>query len=192
MDRAATLVKDDRGSTLVEFAIVLPILVVFAVGIYDFSSAFNEKQRIAQAAQVGAVIAGAQPMSDIQTANGSPNSLQPVVTAVFNSLASSGVLPKANTGLCKMPPPVPTQVPSTLTWVYTIDGCGLTSDELVITINRGLVVAGSPATVDTVVTVTFPYHWQLFGRVIQLIVPGPNAYSARVLVTESATVHNQT
>ena len=40
-----------QGSSLLEFAITLPLLVVFVVGIYDFSGAFNQKQKIAQAAQ---------------------------------------------------------------------------------------------------------------------------------------------
>ena len=45
------LLHDVRGSALLEFAITLPLLVVFVVGIYDFSGAFNQKQKIAQAAQ---------------------------------------------------------------------------------------------------------------------------------------------
>src|SRR5450755_3143018 len=53
-----SLLKDVRGSALVEFAITLPLLVVFVVGIYDFSGAFNQKQKIAQAAQEGAIVAG--------------------------------------------------------------------------------------------------------------------------------------
>jgi len=52
--------KRSEGSALLEFAIVLPLLVVFIVGIYDFSGAFNEKQKIGHAAQEGAVAAGAQ------------------------------------------------------------------------------------------------------------------------------------
>ncbi len=59
------MLEDARGSALLEFAITLPLLVVFVVGIYDFSGAFNQKQKIEQAAQEGAIIAGAQPMSDI-------------------------------------------------------------------------------------------------------------------------------
>src|ERR1700719_5162280 len=83
----ATRLKGDRGSAILEFAISLPLLVVFVVGIYDFSGAFNQKQKIEQAAQEGAIIAGAQPTSDIEPiANSNPNSLQPIVTAVVNSL----------------------------------------------------------------------------------------------------------
>ena len=67
-----SLLRDEQGSALLEFAITLPLLVVFVVGIYDFSGAFNQKQKIEQAAQEGAIIAGAQPMSDIQRAANGP------------------------------------------------------------------------------------------------------------------------
>jgi Flp pilus assembly protein TadG len=182
--RAVSLLKEEQGSALLEFAITLPLLVVFVVGIYDFSGAFNQKQKIAQATQEGAIIAGAQPMSDIQTTTGNPDSLQPVVTAIVNSLAGSGVLPNATCG------PYIVSQPAPLSWTYTISGCSSTSDNLVITINRGLASASvSPAVVGTVVTVTYPYHWR-FNSVIQLLIPGAN-YAAITQLTESATVHNQ-
>ena len=184
------VLKDERGAAILEFAIALPLLVVFIVGIFDFSGAFNQKQKIEQAAQEGAIVAGAQPMSDIQSTNGNPDSLQPVVTAVFNSLAGSGVLPSANTGTCITPPPAPTQ--SGLTWTYTISGCssGYLGDKLVITINRGWVSApGPPLSVGTMVTIVYPNHWR-FNSVIQLLFPGAS-YAATTQVTENATVHNQ-
>jgi Flp pilus assembly protein TadG len=180
---AIRLVKDERGAALLEFAIVLPLLVVFVVGIFDFSGAFNQKQKIEQAAQEGAIVAGAQPMSDIQTGTGNPDSLQPVVNAVFNSLVGSGVLP---TGTCT--PPGTASGPTGLAWTYTISGC---PDSLVITINRGWVSPPGPQlAVGTTVTVTYPYHWR-FNSVIQLLFPGSSSYAATTQVTESATVHNQ-
>jgi hypothetical protein len=190
---ALDLLKDEQGSSLLEFAIVVPLLVVFVVGIYDFSAAFNQKQKIEQAAQEGAIVAGAQPMGDIAIPPPpGPSSLLPVVNAIFNSLAGSGVLPNANTGTCKMPPPVPTQ--AALAWTYTVPGCSsaFAGDNLAITINRGQVSAGGPpVAVETVVSVTYPYHWR-FGSVIQLLFPpGPNGYAAPAQITESATVHNQ-
>lgn len=186
------LVTVELGSALVEFAITLPLLAVFVVGIYDFSGAFNQKQKIGQAAQEGAIVAGAQPMSDIAAVTANPDSLQPAVTAVFNSLAASRVLPNAGAS-CTQPFPAPTPpTPPSLTWIYTISGCSTTyaGDNLVITINRGWVSAGSPVAVGTSVQVVYPYHWR-FGSVIQLLFPGPNGYSAPTQVTESATVHNQ-
>src|ERR1700730_15775692 len=177
------LLRETEGSALLEFAIVLPLLMVFIVGIFDFSGAFNQKQKIEQAAQEGAIIAGAQPMSDIASGTGNPDSLQPVVTAVFNSLAASGVVPK---GTCA-PPVTPTHSGPNLKWKYTITPC---PDDLVITIDRGWVSAsGSPVAVGTTVQVTYPYHWR-FNSVIQLLFPGA-AYAATTNLTESATVQNQ-
>src|ERR1700685_4355340 len=105
--RVADLLRGAEGSSLLEFAITLPLLVVFVVGIYDFSGAFNEKQKIEQAAQEGAILAGAQPMTDIAVNSSgtptNPSSLLAVVAAVFNALAGSGVLPNANRGSCVPP-----------------------------------------------------------------------------------------
>src|ERR1700691_3345212 len=197
------LSSDSRGAALLEFAVALPLLVVFVVGIYDFSGAFNQKQKIEQAAQEGAIIAGAQPMGDIQPSGSptSPPSLLPVVTAVFNSLAASGILQSETT--CTPPGTVagPGTGTASLTWSYTIAGCSPppNSDSLVITINRGCVcgscgsgacASGPPYAVGTVVTVQFPYHWR-FGSALQLLFPGPNSYSTPTTLTESATVHNQ-
>lgn len=178
----------DHGSALLEFAVSLPLLVVFLVGIYDFSGAFNEKQKIEHAAQEGAIIAGAQPTSDIQTTNPNPDSLQPVVTAIFNSLASSKVLPLAGQGDCKAP--VEGTLVSGVKWSYTINDC---PETLTIIIDRGWVpgvaLGGTVTTVGTSVTVSYPYRWR-FNSVIQLLVPGAN-YAATTNLSETASVHNQ-
>src|ERR1700674_4756989 len=109
---AVSLLREAQGAALLEFAITLPLLVVFVVGIFDFSGAYNQTQKIEQAAQEGAIIAGAQPMSDIASSNTNPDSLQPVVTAVFNSLAASGVVTK---GTCA-PPGTAAHSGSNLKW----------------------------------------------------------------------------
>ena len=182
-----SLLKEVQGAALLEFAIVLPLLMVFVVGIFDFSGAFDQKQKIEQAAQEGAIIAGAQPMSDIASGTGNPDSLQPVVSAVFNSLAASGVLPKGTCG----PPATPAHAGSNLRWTYKITGC---PDDLVIVIDRGWVSPSGASTsatvaVGTIVKVTYPYRWR-FNSVIQLLFPGAG-YAAITNLTESATVHNQ-
>ena len=132
---AVGALKGDQGSAILEFAIVLPLLVVFVVGIYDFSAAFNQKQKIEQAAQEGAIIAGAQPMSDIQPSS-NPASLLPVVAAVVNSLSGSGVVANGTCGAHLRAP-----VRTGLAWTYTISGCSgsYLTDSLVIVINRGWV-----------------------------------------------------
>jgi TadE-like protein len=188
-DRVLTLLRDASGSALLEFAIVLPLLVVFVVGIYDFSGAFNQKQKMEQAAQEGAILAGAQPMSDIATTTDDPDSLHPVVIAVFNSLVGSGVVPS---GTCT--PPGTASGPIGLAWTYRISGCSSAypADTLVVRINRGWVpaVAGTTKTVGTRLTVIYPYHWR-FNRVIQLLFPGSSSYRATTRISETATTHNQ-
>jgi Flp pilus assembly protein TadG len=180
-----SLLLDEGGAAILEFAIALPLLVLFVVGIYDFSGAFNQKLKMEQAAQGGAIFAGTQPTSDITSGNGNPDSLQAVVAAVFNSLAGSGVLPNANQGTCVLPvAPGPV---NGLTWTYTISGCNSAytiNNDLIIVINRAS-VSGSPAALCTLVTVTYPYHWRFYS-VIQSL------FSANFsTLSESATVHNQ-
>jgi Flp pilus assembly protein TadG len=191
-----------EASAIVEFAITLPLLVVFVVGIYDFSGAFDQKLKIDQAAQEGAILAGSQPTTDVESGgpfgNSNPDSLQAVVTAVFNSLAASGVLTNANNGTCK--PSQAVVVGQTgLTWPYQISGCSTafpTTDILQITINRAVIVniAGTTTTpasavIGTSVNVQYPYHWR-FNSVIQLLFPGAS-YAGTTPINETATVHNQ-
>jgi Flp pilus assembly protein TadG len=192
-----------EASAIVEFAITLPLLVVFVVGIYDFSGAFDQKLKVDQAAQEGAIIAGSQPTTDVQptSATGSnPDSLQAVVAAIFNSLAASGVLVNANNGTCTPPGTASGPASGALTWTYKISGCsnfsGPTPDLLQITINRAVVVdiAGTTTTpaaaiIGTSVNVQYPYHWR-FNSVIQLLLPGAS-YAAVTQINETATVHNQ-
>jgi Flp pilus assembly protein TadG len=177
--------RDAQGAALLEFAISLPLLVVFVVGIYDFSGAFNEKQKIEQAAQEGVILAGAQPMSDIDHSNGNPGSLQQVVAAVFKSLDGNHVV--AQGGTCT-PAAATVTMTGYLEWTYTIHGC---PDDLTVRINRGWVPqpVTSPSSVGTLMTVIYPYHWR-FNSVIQLLIPGAT-YSATTFLTETVKVHNQ-
>ena len=177
--------KGDTGSALLEFALVLPLLVVFIVGIYDFSGAYNQKEKIEHAAQAGASIAAGQPTGDMDSAN--PDSLQPALIVAFNSLAADKVLPLANQGTCS--PSAATVTSASVTWTYTISGCSNFADVLVITIDRGVVAGGPPASVSTSVTVSFPYHWR-FNSVIQLLIPGAS-YAAVTDLRQTAIVHSQ-
>jgi Flp pilus assembly protein TadG len=181
--------KENGGSSLLEFAITLPLLVVFVVGIYDFSGAFNQKQKLEHAAHEGAIIAGAQPTSDIETTNADPESLHPVVAVVFNSLAAAGgVVPNANQGTCTAVNAVPAKT-GALQWTYAVNGC---PDAVSILINRAWVPPGvtdSTTSIGTLLTVSYPYHWR-FNSVIQLLFPGAN-YSATTFLSETAKVHNQ-
>jgi len=49
--------RRDDGSALVEFAFAAPVLLFLAIGAFDFGMAFQQKHRLASAAQAGAQIA---------------------------------------------------------------------------------------------------------------------------------------
>jgi Flp pilus assembly protein TadG len=49
--------RNDRGAVAVEFALILPILVVLVFGIIDFGRAFNAQVTLSQAAREGARLA---------------------------------------------------------------------------------------------------------------------------------------
>lgn len=183
--------RQTEGSALVEFAISVPLLVVFVVGIYDFSGAYNQKQKIEHATQAGAMLAAAQPTGDMDPAVPDPQSLQPVLNVILNSLAADAVLPLANQGSCAVPLQPPSAVTnSQLQWTYTVKGCSADpADNLIIVIDRGVVAAGPPATVSTSVTVSFPYHWR-FNSVIQVLLPGAS-YAAVTDLRETSVVHHQ-
>lgn len=51
MDFAKPLFRDERGTSMVELALVAPILAVLTIGMIDLSNGFSEKLRLEQAAQ---------------------------------------------------------------------------------------------------------------------------------------------
>src|ERR1700730_15850666 len=64
-NRAKECWSGECAAQLVEFAVSLPLLVVFVVGIFDFSGAFTLKQKLANAAWEGARVAAADPATDL-------------------------------------------------------------------------------------------------------------------------------
>src|SRR5215468_10528740 len=76
------ILKGDRGAQILEFALVLPLLVVFVVAIYDFGQAFNVKEKLNFAAKDGARFGAAQPTNDLtQTAPVSVTAIRDLVDA---------------------------------------------------------------------------------------------------------------
>jgi Flp pilus assembly protein TadG len=189
--------RDDRAAQLVEFAVSLPLLVVFVVGIFDFSNAFTLKQKLTNAARDGARVAAADPANDLQ----SPSTAVPVSVAdafqdvdnylIANHINDCGITPSTS--------------PVGLTWTSTASGsgCGLT-----IIINRGYyfspVAATQPANVNcqppplgggatqtaiigTCVSIQYTYPWR-FGKVASLL---GSAASLPTQVTAAAVAMNE-
>jgi Flp pilus assembly protein TadG len=177
---------DEGASQIVEFALSLPLLVLFVVGIFDFSSAISLKQKLTNAAREGARVAASDPANDIATAS-VPASVADAFWVVDNYLLSE------NIGDCTLNSSLPTKTAGTLTWVSTATGapCGPTSG-LILKINRGYItpVTINGATVNVVgtqVSLQYPYTWQ-FGGVSGLF--GGRFIGPTSIIT-TATTYNE-
>jgi hypothetical protein len=69
--------RGNEGAEILEFAISLPLLIVVAVGVFDFGSAFTVKQKVGNIALQGARVASNQPTTDLSlnAACGAPASI---------------------------------------------------------------------------------------------------------------------
>jgi Flp pilus assembly protein TadG len=174
---------DDYGSQIVEFALALPLLVFFVVGIFDFSGAISLKQKLSNAAREGARVAAADPANDLSASV--PASVWDAFWVVDNYLASEKI---NDCGLAKVT--TPTQ--SKLTWTYSATGSGCPGTGVTLTINRGWVTTvgnGSKAVllIETQVTLTYAYKWQ-FNNVAGLL---GQKFSGPTSFTTSATAFNE-
>jgi Flp pilus assembly protein TadG len=171
-----------EGAQLVELAVILPLLMVIIVGIFDFSQAFNLKQRLGVAALQGARIGSSEPTADLTQAT--PTS----VTAIRDVVDT--YLRRADISDCALKTAVPVNGPP-LTWTYTV---ACTSGSFTLTIQRDdafpVTVSGvTEYVVYTRVMISYPYQW-LFNRVIQVLVPGAS-YAGVSQLTTTAIVPNQ-
>ncbi len=66
----SSILADDRAAQIVEFAVSLPLLVVFVVGIFDFSNAFTLKQKLTNIARDAARAAAIDPANDLSLPSG--------------------------------------------------------------------------------------------------------------------------
>ncbi|HTR67691.1 MAG TPA: TadE family protein [Terriglobales bacterium] len=169
-----------EGSQLVELAVCLPLLVVFAVGIIDFGGAFNLKHKLDIAAQQAARFASNQPSADITNFN--PRSTEAIHDFILSSLLS------ANINTCGLAASAPTK--QNLKWTYiAASNCPGT---LTLTIDRGYTFQSSGRNRLTMeathVTISYPYQWR-FGRVIQLVAPGAT-YGGTSLISAEAIAEN--
>jgi Flp pilus assembly protein TadG len=183
-DWKAVFVADASGSQLLEFAVALPLLVVFVVGIFDFGGAFNLKQMLNNIAREGARFASSLPTNDLDTI-GTP----PSVTAIRDLVVAH--LQTARLNDCGLAGQAGANGPVT-TWTYTAAGGGCPAP-LVLTVERSysfttVVGAKTFNVISTRVSLKYPYSWH-FNKVIQLLVPGAT-YQGVTQINTDATVPN--
>ncbi len=182
--RWKAFLADASGSQLLEFAVALPLLVVFVVGIFDFGEAFNQKQKLNNIAREGARFGSSLPTNDLD-AIGTPAS----VTAIRDLVESHLQAGRMND--CGLAGQAAVNGPAT-TWTYTAAGGGCPTS-LILTIERNYsfqnVIGGHTFNViSTRVSLQYPYSWH-FNKVITLLVPGAT-YQGVTRITTDAIVPN--
>jgi Flp pilus assembly protein TadG len=187
--KARGLWREEQAAQIVEFAVSLPLLVVFVVGIFDFSGAYTLKQKLANAAREGARASAAAPANDlVDLSTAVPVAVGDAFQVVDNYLISQ----KIND--CGLSSSTATNTSPSLTWQYTATGNGCVGSGVTLTINRGFVttqtVGGNTINiVNTQVTIQYPYAWR-FNRVIGLLSPGAT-YPGVTTLSSSATALNE-
>lgn len=170
----------ERGAVLFEFAVVLPILLVLLVGLLDFASAYNIRQKLANAAREGARQAASQSTLDLtQTSPPSINDIHDAVvgylkgTNVDTSFIGSTMTPAGN-----------------YTWTYYSSGTYGLKIERMVQIPAGC--GGSPSnpcTASTRITLLYPYNWTFgFNQIVKLM--SPSAYAGTVTIPATALMGN--
>ena len=189
---------DDRGAQLVEFAVALPLLVVFVVGIFDFSGAYTLKQKLTNIARDAARAAAAGPANDLSSPSlAVPSSVMDAFQLVDQYLIANKINDCGITAAGASTPPEG--------WTFSGTTNGCVGSGLVIIVNRGYTfpatgvstppdvtctaqaVGARTAVVATCVSIQYAYQWQ-FGRVISLL---GSAATLPTAITATAVAMNE-
>lgn len=176
----ARAIASERGAQIVEFAVALPLLVVFVVGIFDFSNAFTLKQRLTNIARDAARASAIDPSNDLQgpAIGTNPVSVTDAYYIVDNYLLASNLNDCGLSGSTAAPP-------VGLTWTFTANGPGCPTAGITVTVNRGYYFpatgaatadmhcqsqnpGGQLAVIGTCVSIQYPYPWK-FGQAASLL-----------------------
>jgi len=171
------LLDDTGGTQIVEFAVVLPLLMVVTVGIYDFGAAFTVKEKLVTITQTGARFGASQPSNDLSETSLSCPQLAAVcavrdvvdrglVDARMNDCGLDAAAPKAGGG-----------ADASTSWHFDANGGGCPAG-LKLIVERAYIYQaplGAPygastnlQVISTRVSLSYPYQWQ-FNKVIGLL-----------------------
>jgi Flp pilus assembly protein TadG len=172
--------REDRAAQIVEFAVALPLLILFVVGIFDFSNAFTLKQKLTNIARDTARTIAAEPTSDLA------HPIAPLPLSVSDAFYLIDNYLKANNiNDCGLNTSNVT-TPATLTWKFSIASTGPSTCGITIIVNRGYYFPvpflnqppgpdctvhpnpGSAQMVATCVSIQYAYPWR-FGQAASLL-----------------------
>ncbi len=158
-----------------EFAFVLPLLLVLLTGVLDFATAYNTKQKLNNAAREGARLGASQSPADLTQAT--PPSVQVIRDAVVAYLTNANL----NTSFIGT-----TMTPAGgFAWTYYSSGTyGLKIERMV-----AVPATGGGLIPCTRVTLNYPYNWTFgFNRIINLL--APSSYPGTIPIGTDATMQN--
>jgi Flp pilus assembly protein TadG len=88
--RLARNARQDRGAAAVEFALLLPLLLLIVFGIIDFGRALNAQITLTQAAREGARMAALGESNVVSGTQAAATGLSPVTVTVTSCPAGAG------------------------------------------------------------------------------------------------------
>ena len=171
--------RHQEGSQILEFAMVLPLFLVFAIAAFDFGQVFALRDKLDNSAREGARQASQQTLFT-EVFNGPPSAdTAAVAQSVFDYLLQAKVVRGCTLNGGKNS--------GAFAWTFTAKKC---ADDLTITVERNVLVAMNGGEVSmSRVTVSYPAHFLFFHTVIGLLAPGAT-YSSTFVLTPQATMQN--
>lgn len=161
--RSGHLWRRTEGAQLLEFAMVLPFLVVLAMGAFDFGAGFLMKQKLTNAAREGARIGAQLSQIDVfstscpSTGAGGPCTVDAVRDAVVAYMQNAGLDTSSIAAN-------PTKTGNS-EWTYSNAG-----GQPIIVIDRGYAVTNPDGTVRVCsrVVANYPYAWS-FAQIAKML-----------------------
>lgn len=168
------LLRSDDGVQLLEFALMLPFLLVICIGILDFTQAYTLKHNLVNAAREAARITVSNSVTSLSVSCSPPCTIQAAAEATKQYLVNA----QLKTASC-IDPAAPTSsgAPAVGPWTYSCEGVTLIIDRSFVFTGAGGITVPS-----TQVTLSYPYTWT-FGRIIGLLVPGATISLPTTLTT---------
>jgi len=171
--------RGQEGSQIVEFAMVLPLFLVFALAAFDFGQVFALRDKLDNSAREGARQASQQTLFT-ETSNGPPSAnTTAVAQSVFDYLLQAKVVQGCSLNGGKNS--------GAFAWTFTAKKC---ADDLTISVERNVLVAMNGGEVSmSRVTVSYPAHFLFFHKVAGLLAPRAT-YSSTFVLTPQAVMLN--
>ena len=185
--RFKKLAAGSEGAALLEFAIIMPFLVVMAVGIFDFGAVYVLKDKLTQAAREGARIAVSEPR-DLTTASctlGGTNYSTPCSVAAAMAAVATDLTDQNVTGCVINPAGT---AAGNFTWNFNSSGAGCGGNPILAIERDVQVTSGNETLLCTRVTLNYPQSWG-FAYVIKLLDPSAN-FPSSFWITASAVMPN--